>query len=97
MHTTISEVRETIMLYRVLLKHRNELNLAEIEESFDPFSRLREKIEECGGTDYLEHQIKTHGTETGLDLVLEWWQGQNDIMRKYHDEIDEWITYKRNQ
>lgn len=98
MYHTIKEAREAVMLYRVLLKHRNELNLAEVDDvSIDPVSRLRNKIEECGDTDYLEHQIKIHGTETNLDLVLAWWKGQNDNMRKYHNELDEWVASKRKE
>lgn len=90
---SMHENREAAMLHKVLLKHRNELNIATAvkAELGNPVEDLYSVVEYYGGAKYLKQELETHGPKSGLHLVLQWHVGQTESGKKHHDQVDLFI------
>lgn len=83
---------EATQLHRILLRHTGELNLCTAYfGGKDIVHTLNHKIEVLGGAEYLKKELEKSGTESGLGLLLDWYEGKI-ALDEINEEIDQFIT-----
>ena len=95
---TIKSAREATMLHLALLKYRNELDLvtANNVSMLDPITGLQDKITECGGTEYLEEEMKKD-KDPSIALIYEWWKSKLSKVDKLNEDIDSFIKARLDE
>ena len=94
----IDTVREATMLHLALLRYRNELDFLTANDvgSSNPITSLRDKIIACGGTEYLEREMRKD-KDPSIALIYKWWKSELSEMDKLNEDIDSFIKERLDE